>query len=179
MFSSAQSGVGFASQYKIYPVTQKLADTVQTVQVLKNEGEEKEKRIHALEGEVVQLKPAVDNHEQHGPSDSIRILGLSKQTPGSTHEKVFRLCNERMRIQLPLSLEEISVSHQVGKPKEPIHGNPAPPRPLLVKFVTRLSKNRVMGAKKELRKCPGDPNGWPRHSIYYIHTTHSSRILTN
>ena len=38
------------------PVTQQLADTVQalsqTVQVLKKEGEDKEKRIHALEGEV-------------------------------------------------------------------------------------------------------------------------------
>ena len=38
------------------PVTQQLADTVralsQTVQVLKKEEEDKEKRIHALEGEV-------------------------------------------------------------------------------------------------------------------------------
>ena len=67
------------------PVTQKLADTVQalsqTVQVLRKEGEEKEKRIHALEGEVVQLKLAVDNHGQHGRRDSIRIFGLSEQTP--------------------------------------------------------------------------------------------------
>ena len=67
------------------PVTQKLADTVQalsqTVQVLRKEGEEKETRIHALEWEVVQLKLAVDNHEQHGRRDSIRIFGLSEQTP--------------------------------------------------------------------------------------------------
>ena len=147
-------------------VTQKLADTVQalsqTIQVLKKEGEEKEMRIHALEGEVAQLKLAVDNLEQHGQRDSIRIFGLSEQTPCSTDEKVLRLCNERMRIQPLLSLEEISVSHWVGKSKEPVNGNPAPPRPLLVKLATRRSKNPVMGAKKELHKCPGDPNGWLR-----------------
>ena len=135
------------------PVTQKLADTVQalsqTVQVLKKEGEDKEKRIHALEGEVAQVKLAIDNHEQHGRRDSIRIFGLSEQTPGSPDETVLRLCNERIKIQPPLSLEEISFSNRVGKPKDPVDGNPAPSRPLLVKFATRRSNNRVMGAKKE------------------------------
>ena len=147
------------------PVTQKLTDTVQalsqTVQVLKKEGEEKEKRIQVLEREITHLKLAIDNHEQHGRRDSIRIFGLSEQTSGSTDDKVLRLCNERMRIQPPLSLEEISVSHRVGIPKDPVDGNPPQPRPLLVKFATRRSKERVMAAKKKLHNRRGGRTGRP------------------
>ena len=64
-------------------------------------------------------------------------------------EKVLRLCNTRMKLQPPLSLDEIAVSHRVGKlPDETSETTPAPPRALLVKFSTRRSKYRVMAEKK-------------------------------
>ena len=147
------------------PITSRLLDTVQaltqTVNVLKSEGQEKDKKITALQNEVAELHVMVDNHEQHGRRDLVRIFGLSEESPGSTDDKVLRLCNIRMKLNPPLTLSEISVSHRVGKPREPPDdegSDPRPrPRPLLVKFATRRIKNRVMAAKKKLRKQ--HPNG--------------------
>ena len=147
------------------PFTRKVTDTIdslkQSIHVLKNESQAKDKIISELQKDVADLKVQVDNHEQHSRRDSIRIFGLSEETPGTTDEKVMRLCNQRMKLTPPLKLDEISISHRVGKPRQTDDENETPlPRPLLVKFATRRSKNRVMEARKELR--PKQPRGTPR-----------------
>ena len=43
---------------------------------------------------------------------------------------------------------------KLGEPAE--DGTTPPPRPLLVKFATRRSKNRVISKRKNLRKSPAD-----------------------
>ena len=126
----------------------------QSVDVLKRESQAKDKIIEDLQKDIAALKVRVKDHEQHGRQDSIRIFGLSEESSGTTDEKVLRLCNRRMKLQPPLMLDEISISHCVGKPKETEYGTPIP-RPLLIKFATRRSKNRVMQVKKELR--PKEP----------------------
>ena len=137
------------------PISQKLNENLksmcQSIATLQKEEQEKDVKIHDLENEVSDLKTIIDNHEQHGRRDSIRIFGLSEETSGTTDDKVMRLCNRRMKLDPPLTLDEISVSHRVGRIVEPTDDSPAPPRPLLVKFATRRSKNRVMAAKKALR----------------------------
>ena len=140
------------------PFTRQMNDNIhslkQSVDVLKRESQAKDKIIEDLQKDVAALKVRVDDHEQHGRRDSIRIFGLSEESSGTPDEKVLRLCNKRMKLQPPLMLDEISISHRVGKPKETEDGTPIP-RPLLVKFATRRSKNRVMEVKKELR--PKEP----------------------
>ena len=59
-----------------------------------------------------------------------------------------------MKLRPPLQVDEIAVSHRVGEPKpvlQDTNAEPSPPRPLLVKFVSRWTKERVMAQKKELR----------------------------
>ena len=138
------------------PITDKLQTTIdsmaQSISTLKKEAAEKDNAIKLLKSEVAQLKISVDALEQHGRKDSIRIFGLPESTPGSTDEKVVALCNGRMRLSPPLQLEEIAVSHRVGLVKPATDEQPSPPRPLLVKFVSRRSKTRVMEVRKNLRK---------------------------
>ena len=144
------------------PFTKKVTENIksmnQTITALQKESQEKDKKIQDLEKDVSELKSIIDNHEQHGRRDYIRILGLSENTPGTTDAKVMRLCNQRMKLVPPLSIAEISVSHRLGKPIEPTDNSPPPPRPLLVKFATRRSKNRVMAAKKTLRQTEDQPD---------------------
>ena len=148
------------------PVTHKLSETVQAlttkVSSLQAQSNAKDEKIASLQKEVGNLQVLVDNHEQHGRRDSIRIFGLSESTPGTTDDKVLRLCNVRMKLQPPLTLEEIFVFHRVGKPPEPPDDGTPAPRPLLVKFATRRAKNRVMVERKRLRNQPtprgGDDN---------------------
>ena len=106
-----------------------LAKLDSTVEILKKESAAKDEKIATLQRQVTELEIKMDDHEQHGRRDSVRIFGLSEISSGTTDEKVLRLCNKRMKLSPPLSIEEISVSHQVGKPREPAEdGTP----PLLV-----------------------------------------------
>ena len=75
----------------------------------------------------------------------MRVYGLSETTTGSTDEKLITLCNDHLKLKPPLALEEIEVSHRVG-PETTDN-----PRPILVKFVSRRSKARVMVMKKFLK----------------------------
>ena len=138
------------------PISGKMAESIkmltQTVEALKKECDTKDRVIHKLNQDVIHLQSRVDNLEQHGRKDSVRIFGLSETTPGTTDQKVLRLCNKRMKLQPPLTLDEIAISHRVGKVNEPAEdGTPGAPRALLVKFATRRSKNRVISARKKLK----------------------------
>ena len=143
------------------PYTRKVGDAISkltnTVEVLRKESAEKDKKITTLQRQVRELETKMDDYEQHGRRDSVRIFGLSEDSPGSTDEKVLRLCNKRMQLSPPLRLEEISVSHRVGKLGEPAEdGTLPPPRLLLVKFATGRSKNRVISKRKNLQKPRAD-----------------------
>ena len=96
------------------PVTSKLTDTVamlsQSITSLKKEVEEKDSIIRELQGSVSRLQVTVDDLEQHGRRESMRVFGLPETTPGSTDDKVLELVNNRMKLQPPLSLDEIAVS---------------------------------------------------------------------
>ena len=105
----------------VLPLTNKVSDTVtvltQTISSLKNELAEKDSIIRALRSDVSHLQIAVEDLEQHGRKDSMRIFGMPENTPGSTDEKVLKLCNTRMKLTPPLMLDEIAVSHRVGPVK--------------------------------------------------------------
>ena len=97
--------------------------------------------------------------DQQGQKDSVRFFGLPESVPGSVDEKVLALCNSRMKLKPALELDEIAVVHLVGsvKPVEESE-HPPPPRPLLVKFVSRQCKARVMEAHNNLRPKKSPPN---------------------
>ena len=118
-----------------------------------------EHHIKLLTSEIAQLKITTYELEQQGRKDSVRIFGLSESGPGSVDEKVLALCNSGMKVEPSLKLDEIAVAHRVStvKPAEESE-QPPPPRPLLVKFVSRRPKARVMEARSKLR-----PKGSPPH----------------
>ena len=156
------------------PLSSQLSGTIQAlsskVTTLEAEGKVKDAKIATLEKRITQMETTLDDLEQHGRRESMRIFGLPETDPGTTDEKVLKLVNQRMKLYPPLQLEEIAVSHRVG-PQQPEHvpedtdAPPPGPRPLLVKFVSRRSKERVMAKRKNLRNQnpgelrPGRENG--------------------
>ena len=148
------------------PLTKKLSDTVailsQTVTSLEKEVEAKDRIISDLRKDVTALQCQLVDIEQHGRKESIRVFGLPETTAGTTDEKFVNLCNGRMKLQPPLDITEIAVSHRVGPIQQARDdGLPSPPRPLLVKFVSRRSKARVMVVRKNLRQSR--PNKRPHN----------------
>ena len=68
-------------------VTENIKSMNQTITALQKESQEKDKKIQDLEKDVPELKSIIDNHEQHGRRDSIRIFGLSEDTPGINYRR--------------------------------------------------------------------------------------------
>ena len=114
-----------------------------------------------LRQEVRDLKATADHLEQNSPRASIRLFCVPEETPGSSDDKLLAMWNGVMKVQPPLQLDEIEVSHRVGR-LQTVQGefDEAPvvkPRAIIIKFVSRHTKARVMGARKELRKTGQRP----------------------
>ena len=91
----------------------------QTLDALNKECGSKDLVIRKLDQDVAQLHSSVDDLEQHGRKDSVRRFGQLEDTPGTTDQKVLRFCNQMMKSQPLLTLDEIAISHCVGKVKQP------------------------------------------------------------
>ena len=140
-----------------------LRSTQQSVESLKVQLQAKDDIISSLRQDVSGLESRVEDLEQYSRRSSMRIYGIEEATPGTTDEKVLALCNEKLHLEPPLSLDEIAVSHRAGR--KPTQGQAAAangeaadvqagvsqPRPILIKFVSRRSKARVMAARRGLR----------------------------
>ena len=92
----------FEQQLKCHldPVTKKMTDAInsltQTVTQLKGELKTRDESIRSLQSEVTELQTRVEDLEQHGRRDSVRIFGIPEDEPGSTDDKVLRLFNKRL-----------------------------------------------------------------------------------
>ena len=102
------------------------------------------------------------------------MFGVPEEDSGTTDDKILDLCNNHLKLQPPLNISEIEVSHRAGKTADQINKmqerkrneavrqgkppesvpalrTPTGPRPVLVKFVSRRSKARVMAIKSALK----------------------------
>ena len=95
------------------PISSKLSSAIKTLSTkvtnLETEGKVKDVKITAMEKRITQLESTIDDLEQHGRRESMRIFGLPEDDPGTTDEKVLKLANERMELRPPLRLDEIAV----------------------------------------------------------------------
>ena len=160
-------------------------DTLETasaeIDQLKTKASENENKIDYLTQQIEDLQTRCDDLEQQGRKASMRVFGVPENTPGTTDEKILSLINGNMKMQLPIVLEDIEVSHRVGPTRPPPStgdqnalpqdGDPNTvtkhPRAILVKFAIRRVKSRVMEERKTLKDnhCK-DTNG--RDSRVYI-----------
>ena len=156
---------------KLDPVTRVLQETVkdlqQTVGSLQSSIKWKDEEIEGLRREVIDLKARADDLEQHSRRASIRVFEIPEDTPGTTDQKLLHLCNQAMQLKPPLTLEEIEVSHRVGRIEaaslQSTDGETATvvkPRPIIVKFVSRRTKARVMADRNNLKRI-GKSNRHP------------------
>ena len=108
---------------KLEPVTTALQQTVQDLQqavgALQATVVRKDKEILGLRREVQHLQEQAEALEQQ----ACICTGVWRPT---TDNKLLDLCNQRMKIHPPITLDDIDVSHRVGKltTREPQSGQP-------------------------------------------------------
>ena len=103
--------------------------------------------IAELRAEVQQLRESHDALEQHGRRHSLRISGIPT-TEEDTTEAVVALANDVLKVQPRLTTKDISVSHRLQKPRS---AAPEDPAPVIVRFVSRSDRDRVIKARSNLR----------------------------
>ena len=169
-------------QEHLQPITDDLHNTLKDVQqtlgALQTIVKAKDKEILCLKREVNELQDKLDNYEQHSRRGAIRVFGVPDDFPGTTDDVLLDLCNNKLKLQPPISLDEIEVSHRVGQleriaPRTSEDGEVSrqtvKPRPIIAKFVSRRTKARVMEVRKRLKNLNGrnttadDPNADERH----------------
>ena len=108
--------------------------------------EKNTEKINDLETEVSRLTLELDELEQYGRRNAIRIFNPDwpEQTDENTDEMVLQLIHQKLNIRdFPIWL--ISRSHRVGQKR-----NDGTPRPILVKFISYRAREQVFKARRLL-----------------------------
>ena len=112
----------------------------------------KDNEIKTLKETISVLDKQLDNLEQHGRRDSLRIAAIhEKEEHDDTDAAVLKIC-QAIKVDPPVQPTDIAVSHRVGRPAE------GRTRQLIVKFATRNVRERVYSTKKELKNVRKNEN---------------------
>ena len=118
------------------------------VRGLKTALADRDATIAQLQGEVRGLRLQNDALEQYGRRSSLRITGISEDLEDTT-TAVVNLANE----VLQLEEKDIDVSHRLPKPRS---AREEDPRPVIVRFMTRKDRRRVITERSKLKKYNKD-----------------------
>ena len=134
----------------ISPKDQEFADAVSAevhrqITPLRKQLDETNAELQRLKNIMNDQKTLIDDIEQHGRRDSLRIVGIP-ENPGhdDTDGAILKIC-EQIKVQPKIEPKDIAVSHRVGQSAE------GKTRQIIVKFATRNIRERVFQARKELK----------------------------
>ena len=119
------------------------AELHRQLQPYKEELRAKDQEIKMLKKTISEQNDKLDQLEQHGRRDSLRVAGIPEAVESDdTDAAILSLC-AAIKVDPPVQPEDIAVSHRVGKTIA------RKPRQVLVKFATRNIRERVFRAKKK------------------------------
>ena len=121
-----------------------------------NKLSERDKEISDLRNENEELREELDELQQYSRKPSIRVYGIPESEDEDTDRLLLQLFNKRMQLQPPVQLQEIEISHRVGRNPNGVQppDQPSLPRAIIARFASRRIKAKVMKEKKKLREKP-------------------------
>ena len=132
------------------PNHDEFADLISTelyrqLQPYKEELRSKDQEIKMLKKTIAEQNDKLDQLEQHGRRDSLRVSGIPEAAESDdTDAAILSIC-AAIKVDPPVQPVDIAVSHRVGKT---VAGKP---RQILVKFATRNIRERVFRAKNNIK----------------------------
>ena len=97
-------------------LTEAVDQLVKTNQLLRQQLQEKDATTAQLQQRCKALENKADDMEQWTRRGSMRIQGLPETGQGQVEDKILSLCNQDLRMDPPLQLEEIEVAHRLPQP---------------------------------------------------------------
>ncbi|XP_060570971.1 uncharacterized protein LOC132729266 [Ruditapes philippinarum] len=146
---SIQAEVCSALNATVESIVKGVVDGLQLqINTLQKENEDLKSTNLALTTRIDVLELRADAAEQYSRRDNLRITGVSENKDENTDQIILDLSSS---IDADLSLDEIAVSHRLGKPR-----SSGKPRDIIVKFASRRSRNKIL-KKRALLKTKGHP----------------------
>ena len=128
--------------------------------------EAKDREIKERKKTISDQNDKLDQLEQHGRRDSLRIAGIPEnEASDDTDAAVLTLC-AAIKVDPPVQAQDIAVSHRAGKAAT------GKPRQILVKFATRNIRERVFRAKKTSKLNVRKMSLW--RTFTFMKTSHST-----
>ena len=122
------------------------AEVYRQMQPLRRQPQEKDHEIGVLRQHIEDQKFKLDELEQHGRRDSLRVADIPEnKDQDDTDAAMMNVC-QLMKLEPPIAPKDIAVSHRVGKKVE------GKDRQIIVKFATRNIRERVFSAKSKLKE---------------------------
>ena len=120
-----------------------------------NKLSETDKEISDLKHENQELREELDELQQYSRKPSIRVYGIPESEDEDTDQLLLQLFNERMQLEPPVQLQDIEISHRVGRTPYPAQSSDKPShRAIIARFASRRIKAKVMREKKKLKQKP-------------------------
>ena len=129
-------------------LTDQVSALREEVRSLKTALADRDDTIAQLQGEVRGLRLQNDALEQYGRRSSLRITGIS-ETCEDTTAAVVALANDVLQLDPKLEEKDIDISHRLPKPRS---AKEEEPRPVIVRFMTRKDRRRVITERSKLKK---------------------------
>ena len=103
-------------------LTEAVDQLVKTNQLLRQQLQEKDATIPQLQQRCKVLENKADGMEQWTRRGTMRIQGLPETDQGQVEDKILSLCNQDLRMDPPLQLEEIEVAYRLPRPRRRADG---------------------------------------------------------
>ena len=103
----------------IEPYKEALKTANAKIDSLENKVTSQQTTITRLSHEIDDMKIRNDDLEQHWRKGSARIFGIPENTKGTMDEKVLRVINTMMGIVPPVILDDLEVTHRMGRTANP------------------------------------------------------------
>ena len=131
-----------------------IAELQNTVVRLVNKISERDTEITQLKKDNQELREELDELQQYSRKPSIRVYGIPEKNNDDPDQLLLQLFNKRMKMTPPIELQDIEISHRIGRiTNVGESSDPPPPRPIIARFASRRIKGAVMRQKKS---CGGD-----------------------
>ena len=123
------------------------------VQSLKATLKDRDAAIADLQAEVRKLRDDHDSLEQYGRRNNLRISGvpepkLEPEEVEDTTATIVDLANSALKLDPPLQVSDVEVSHRLKKPRNAKDGDP---RPIIVRFRSKQERFHVISNRRHMK----------------------------
>ena len=119
----------------------------------------KDAEIADLKKTIADMNSQLEELEQHGRRDSLRIAGIPESDNDDTDSAILNICSA-IEVDPPVQPSDIAVSHRLGKKET------GKTRQVIVKFATRNVRERVYSSKKNIKSVKEKPEYTDMSHIY-------------